>query len=118
MVSEVSEESREILKLEARLASFLRSEEAFVDELRGCLEKFRELNEKTSEIRSNPDNIKEWLKLRDPSSLEEWMKLRTEAVKALSETLKKESKAEHERSHLLESYAALILALEFNPWSS
>jgi len=29
-----------------------------------------------------------------------------------SETLKKESKAEHEKSHLLESYGALFLALE------
>ena len=91
--------------MEARLASFLRSEEAFVVELRGCLEKFRELNVKTSEIQF------------DPSSIEEWMKLRLEAVRALSETLKKESKAEHERSHLLESYDALILVLGFDPSS-
>jgi hypothetical protein len=40
------------------------------------------------------------------------MKLKLEAIKAYSEVLKKESKAEHEGSHLLESYGALILALE------
>jgi len=114
----MSEEvSREIRKLEARLEGFLRSEEAFVVELRGCLEKFRELNVKTSEIQFDPSSIEEWMKLRDPSNIEEWMKLRLEAVRALSETLKKESKAEHERSHLLESYAALILVLGFDPSS-
>jgi len=97
----MSEEiSREVRKLEARLEGFLKDEEAFVGELRGCLEKFKELNIKTAEIRS------------DSKRIEELMKLRLEAVKAFSEALKKESKAEHERSHLLESYGALIQALE------
>jgi hypothetical protein len=40
------------------------------------------------------------------------MKLGLEAVEALSEALKKESKTQHEKSHLLESYGALILSLE------
>ena len=40
------------------------------------------------------------------------MKLRLESIKALSEALQKGSKAEHERSHLLESYGALVLAME------
>ena len=93
--------SREIQKLEARLESLIKSEETFVDELRRCVEKFRDLNVKTSEIRFDHD------------SNEEWMKLRLEAIRALSEALKKAGKAEHARSHLLESYAALILALEF-----
>jgi hypothetical protein len=97
----MSEEiSREVLKLEARLEGFLKDEEAFVGELRRCMEKFKELNAKTAEIRS------------DPKRIDELMKLRLEAVKAFSEALKKESKAEHERSHLLESYGALIQALE------
>ena len=97
----MSEEmSREVRKLEARLESFLKDEEVFVGELRGCLEKFKELNMKMSEIRL------------DHMKIEELMKLRLEAVKALSEALKKESQAEHERSHLLESYGALIQALE------
>ena len=68
--------------------------------LRGCLEKFKEFTVKMAEIRS------------DPRKIGESMKLRLEAIKALSEALKKESKAEHERSHLLESYGALIQALE------
>ena len=97
----MSEEiSREVRKLEARLEGFLKDEEAFVGELRGCLEKFKELNMKMAEIGS------------DPKKIDEFMKLRLEAVKAFSEALKKESKAEHERSHLLESYGALIQALE------
>jgi len=91
---------REVRKLEARLEGFLKDEEAFVGELRGCLEKFKELNVKMSEIRL------------DPKKIEGLMKLRLEAVKAFSEALKKESKAEHERSHLLESYGALVQALE------
>jgi len=97
----MSEEmSREVRKLEARLESFLKDEEVFVAKLRGCLEKFKELNVKMAEIRL------------DSRKTEELMKLRLEAVKALSETLKKESQSEHERSHLLESYGALIQALE------
>ncbi len=97
----MSEEvSREVQKLEARLENFLKDEEVFARELRGCLEKFRELNMKMSEIRL------------DPRKIEELMKLRLEAIKAFSEVLKKESTAEHEKSHLLESYGALILALE------
>jgi len=64
--------------------------QAFVGELRGCLEKFKELNMKIKEL----------------------MKLRLEAIEALSESLKKESQAEHERSYLLESYGALIQAIE------
>ena len=99
-MSAISEEmSREVRKLEARLG-FLKDEEDFVGELRSCLEKFKELNMKMSEIRL------------DPRKIEESMKLRLEAIKAFSEALKKESKAEHERSHLLESYGALIQALE------
>jgi hypothetical protein len=93
--------SREIQKLEARLESLIKSEEVFVDELRRCVEKFRDLDVKTSEIRFVHDSI------------EEWMKLRLEAIRALSEALNKAGKAEHARSHLLESYAALILVLEF-----
>jgi hypothetical protein len=93
--------SREIQKLEARLESLIKSEESFVDELRRCVETFRDLNVKTSRTPFHPDIHKEW------------MKLRLEAIRALSEALKKAGKAEHARSHLLESYSALILALEF-----
>lgn len=91
---------REIRKLEARLDDFLNSEEAFVGELRDCVVKFKELTVKMAEIMS------------DPRQIEKLMKLKLEAIKAFSEALKKESRAEHEKSHLLESYGALIQALE------
>ena len=40
------------------------------------------------------------------------LELRYEAIKAFQEALKSESKAEHEKSHILESYGQIILALE------
>jgi len=92
---------REIRKLEVRLEGFLKREEVFVKGLKRCLEKFRELN-----------NLKRLKTGTDPEEIEELMNLRLEAVKALSEALKKASQAEHEKSHLLESYGALVLALE------
>jgi hypothetical protein len=102
-LSKVSEEfSREIRKLEARLENFLKEEEAFVKELRSCIAKLKELDSATEKLGLRPD----------PEEGEELIKLRSEVTKAFSETLKKESKAEHEKSHLLESYGALILALE------
>jgi len=94
--------SREILKLEARLKGFLRDEEAFVKELRSCIEKLKELDDYVEKLETKPD----------PKKVEELTKLRLEATKALCKALEKESKAEHEKSHLLESYGALVLALE------
>ena len=100
-VSVMSEEMlRQVLKLEVRLEGFLKLEEVFVGELRGCLESFKELNVKMSEIGS------------DPLGREELTKLRLKAVNAFGEALKKESRVEHERSHLLDSYGALVQALE------
>ncbi len=102
-MSKVSEEfSREIRKLEARLEDFLRDEGAFVKELRSCLEKLKELHRTFERLGVKPNSRK----------TEGLMRLRLEVAKTLSETLKKESKAEHEKSHLLESYGTLILALE------
>jgi len=49
---------------------------------------------------------------RDSEKVEELMKLQLEATKALCKALEKESKAEHEKSHLLEPYGAIVLALE------
>ena len=90
----------EIRKLEARLEEFLKAEELFVKELRGCLETFKKLDKDMMQIKFGSRNI------------DELMKLKLEAVKALSEALHKESKAEHEKSHLLESYGSLIQVLE------
>ena len=36
--------TREIMKLEVRINNFLKKEKKFINGLRGCLEKFRELN--------------------------------------------------------------------------
>ncbi|MCW3987577.1 MAG: hypothetical protein NWE87_04610 [Candidatus Bathyarchaeota archaeon] len=92
---------REIRKLEVRLEGFLKREEVFVKGLKKCLDKFRELND-LERLKTGTD----------PEEIEELMNLRLEAVKALSEALKKASQAEHEKSHLLESYGDLVLALE------
>jgi hypothetical protein len=92
--------SREIRKLKVRLEDYLKEEEEFVKQLRKCLSNFTELNNTLERSKmSNEDKGK-------------LTRLRIEAVKALSEALKREGVAEHERSHLLESYGALILALE------
>ena len=94
--------SREIRKLEVRLEGFLREEEEFVKELRKCLDKFTELNKSLEELKKEAGS----------KEVEELVNLRLEAIKALSEALKKGSEAEHEKSHLLESYGALVLAME------
>ena len=91
---------REIRKLEIRLEDYLKQEKEFVRELRNCLSKFGELNKKMERSKTNDEDR------------EKLMNLRFEAFKAFSEALKKESMAEHEKSHLLESYGALILSLE------
>ena len=93
---------REIRKLEVRLEDFLKDEDAFVKGLRSCLEKFKELNNTIERLETRPDSRR----------VEELMKLRLEATKMLNEALKREGKAEHEKSHLLESYGALVLASE------
>lgn len=96
--------SREILKLEARLEGFLKNEEAFIKGLRNCLEKFKELDNAIERLETTPDIKK----------VKELTELRLEATEMLNEALKRQSKAEHEKSHLLESYGALVLALEEN----
>jgi hypothetical protein len=93
---------REIRKLEVRLEGFLREEGVFVECLKKCLDKFRELNK-------NLETLKTKAGLEE---VEELVNLRLEAIKSLSDALKKGSEAEHEKSHLLESYEALILALD------
>lgn len=94
--------SREIRKLEVRLEGFLKEQEEFVKELRKCLDKFTELDKSLKRLKTEAG----------PKEVEELVNLRREAIKALSEALKKGSEAEHEKSHLLESYGALVLALE------
>ena len=94
--------SREIRKLEVRLEDFLKDEKGFVRGLRSCLEKFKELNNSLEKLKGKPD----------PRQVEELMKLRLEAIRAFNEALKRGSGAEHEKSHLLESYGTLVLTME------
>jgi len=93
---------REIRKLEVRLEDYLKEEGEFVRGLRSCLNKFTELNENLERMKTGVE----------AKNIEELMRFRLEAVKAFSEALKRESMAEHEKSHLLESYGALVLSLE------
>jgi CRISPR/Cas system Type II protein with McrA/HNH and RuvC-like nuclease domain len=92
--------SREIRKLKVRLEDYLKEEQEFVKQLRKCLSNFTELNNTLERSKMSNEDMGKLTRLR------------LEAVKALSEALKREGVAEHERSHLLESYGALILSLE------
>lgn len=91
---------REIRKLKVRLEDYLKEEEEFVKQLRRCLSNFTELSNSLKRSKMSKEDG------------EKLTKLRLEAVNSLSEALKKEGMAEHEKSHLLESYGALILSLE------
>lgn len=71
--------SREIRKMEVRLERFITEEDSIVKELQTCLDMFRELNQHLDRVKTESD-----LKRRD-----ELRALRFEAIKALSEVLKK-----------------------------
>jgi uncharacterized protein YdcH (DUF465 family) len=94
--------SVEIRKLEVRLAEFLEYEDAFVAELRSFIEKLKELHEcmRRAEMQLDSEKVKELKQLK------------LKVADKLNEALKEESKAEHEKSHLLESYGALISSIE------
>jgi len=94
--------STEIRKLEVRLEGYLGEEDVFVKQLKKCLGKLKVLNKDLERLKTEVG----------PKKVEELMNLRLEVIKALSEALKKASDAEHEKSHLLESYGALVLAME------
>jgi len=97
-----SELLKEIRKLEVRLEDYIESEEKFIRDLRDCIKKLKELNEEFEKINMN-------------SSSERYgnlSKLRLEVIRAFTETLKSQGEVEHEKSHLLESYGAIILSLE------
>jgi chromosome segregation ATPase len=108
MTSESSNEQRgklslEIRKLEVRLAEFLEHEDDFVAKLQGFLEQLKGLQESINNAETSLDSEK----------FKELMKLKIEVADAFNEALRKASKAEHEKSHLLESYGALISSLEY-----
>ncbi|MGD6934172.1 MAG: hypothetical protein ACQCN5_08205 [Candidatus Bathyarchaeia archaeon] len=92
---------REVRKLEVRLEEYLKEEEIFVQKIRNCITQLKALHTLIEPLTA-PVN---------PETAEKISKLKTEAVAALGEAMKLEGHAEHEKSHLLESYGALIVAL-------
>jgi len=102
-LSKVSEEFyREVRKLEVRLEDYLKDEEMFVKELRDCIAQFKSLHASIEKLGVHPDAEK----------IDEVVKLKTVGEEAFSEAVTNQGNAEHERSHLLESYGSLILALQ------
>jgi hypothetical protein len=99
----MSEElSREIQKLEVRLERFIMKEDDFVKALRQSITQFRVLHQQLEHICKKPSvDISKGLS-----------NSRITAIETLSDALAKASDADHEKSHLLESYGALILAIE------
>lgn len=93
---------REIRKAEIRLQEFVDTEKEYVETVKVCLERLKELNSYLETLKETSEKEK----------VEKARDLRMEAVRMLSETLKKGGEAEHERSHLLESYGDLLLSLE------
>ncbi len=93
---------REVRKLEVRLNDYLKDEKTFVKALRNCIGQFKSLHTSIEEFTTNPSTLK----------ISEILQLKLAGEKAFSEAVIDEGKAEHERSHLLESYGALFLALQ------
>jgi ATP-dependent helicase/DNAse subunit B len=92
---------REVRKLEVRLNDYLADEETFVKSLRDCIAHFKALHASIEKLNvsQNTEEKSEALKLKKLSKT------------AFSEALINQGKADHERSHLLESYGALISTL-------
>ena len=93
---------REIQKLSVRLERFIATEDEFVKELRSCVRQFRVLHNTLTEHTGS----------LDPTISAELIGLRLKTIHSLSKALTKGSDADHEKSHLLESYGTLLLAAE------
>ncbi|MGQ9552240.1 MAG: hypothetical protein ACUVUE_07430 [Candidatus Bathycorpusculaceae bacterium] len=85
----------EARKFEVRLKEFAEAGDATVKALKAFI---RKVNELTGEEKHVPP--------------EKATKLRLEILKAFQDAMSCMSRAEHERSHLLESYGSILLALE------
>ena len=92
----------ELRKMEVRLKEFIEAENKATESIRKCINKFTELNSFVQSL--SKENIQE--------QLQRALELRLEAIEAFYDALEKMSKAEHEKSHLLESYGSIFLALE------
>lgn len=102
-LNEVSEQFyREARKLEIRLGEYLNEEETFVAALRDCIAQFKLLHDFVEKLA--PDS--------ETKKIGEALALKLKSEEAFSKAVMQQGEAEHERSHLLESYGALILALQ------
>ena len=90
----------EIRKLEVRLQEFTKAEQKATESLKKWIDKLKNLHNSISKIKEKPELT------------EKILKLRLESIKAFHDALKEVSKAEHEKSHLLESYGTILLLLE------
>jgi DNA repair ATPase RecN len=94
--------SRETRKLEVRLDAFLKEEDAFLGELRRCINKLKELER----------NLRDFEKKAGSKESSELLNIRLETINSFSRVLKKQGESEHEKSHLLESYGSLLHVIE------
>lgn len=91
--------SREIKKLKVRLSGFTKEYEAFIESMENCIRKFEELEH--------------YLSLDSGErGFDRLIKLHGEAYESFRDALERHSELVHEKSHLLESYGALIAAME------
>ncbi len=97
-----SEISREIRKLEVRFKDYMKAKQEFERHMKDYIRIFRELTK----------NLGKRGKTFSSNEIEKLLRLRREAIKSLGQVLKSESNIEHEKSHLFESYGALIICLE------
>lgn len=96
-----NELSTEIRKFEVRLQEFVKAEEEAIKLLTAFIGKVKELN-----------NLLAQLKEEKSGKNEKIMELRFENIKALQNALNCMAKAEHEKSHLPQSYGSILLAIE------
>jgi len=97
-----NELSIEIRKLDVRLKEFVEAEDRAFKSLMTFIARLKELNDFIDGL---PAEL-------DLKAFEKAVELRLEVVKAFQEALSFMSKAEHEKSHLLESYGALMFSLD------
>jgi adenylosuccinate synthase len=99
---EIASLSIEIRKMEVRIADFLEHEDAFIAELQNFMSALKDLQEAMSHTEES----------LDAEAATQLKQLKLKVAEEFNHALKACSKAEHEKSHLLESYGATILSLE------
>ena len=89
---------REVRKLEVRLDDYLKEEEIFLNALRTSIGEFKSLHTCIEKLGVNPET----------KEIFDSFDLKTKSEEAFGKAIALQGDAEHERSHLLESYGALI----------